>query len=69
MREIKFRAWDKEQDKIIDWDEGFGNHHPYCKYTYEQVPKSPSGRCKIGWSCICSVLANYDKWRKIKRHC
>ena len=53
----------KYAKKESDWGECFGNHHPYCKYTYEQIPKSAAGRLKISWYCICNVLKHYDKWR------
>ena len=45
-------------DKIKkDWGPGFGDHHPYCKYTYNHSGSN-------GWDCICESLKFYDDWRK-----
>lgn len=36
--------------------EGHGQHHPYCKWTYEEGNWDE-------WKCHCELLKAYDKWR------
>ena len=37
-----------------------GKHHPFCKFLFVNSTYIRS------WTCRCSVLKEYDKWRNTK---
>jgi hypothetical protein len=45
--------------KIREMGEGHGEHHPYCKWVYENTNW-------VEWKCICDILKGYDRWKHSK---